>query len=181
MDDQNSQHLQSDEDLEAILRLAVRQQSKDTRELRQRLHDSAAELGITPEDLAQAEEDYRKLKVADEQAIRAREEAKLARTKRLKGLVGHWMPFIAVNIFLHFINFRFSPHSYWAFWPLMGWGIGMVSHTWSVLFCSEESEEVEDRAKQAVLETNLRRRGYSYVKDGHEIRVTVGKPKDDLR
>ena len=179
MDDQN-QHLQSEEDLEAILNLAIRVQGKDTRELRQRLHDSAVELGIPPEDLLKAEEEYKAKKEASALEVKQRQETRELRKRRVKGLVGHWVPFLMVNIFLHFINWKFSSHSYWAIWPLIGWGIGMVSHTMSVLFPSEEENQtVDERSKQLVLETNLRRRGYTYTKDGQEIRVTIGKPKDD--
>lgn len=145
-------HLTTDEDVEAILRLAVTRQSQDTATLRQRLEASAAELGISPEALQKAEEDYRAVKATELEAVRAREEARAARQRRMKGLAAHWIPFLAVNVLLHLINFAFSPHTYWAVWPLMGWGIGMFSHTWAVLTCDEkdlEELEKEDRLQRA--------------------------------
>lgn len=52
------QHLQTDEDVDNILRLAVRNSHPEMGDLRARLHASAAELGISPEELAAAEASY---------------------------------------------------------------------------------------------------------------------------
>jgi len=149
---EGQEHLTTDEDVEAILRLAVNRHGQDTESLRQRLEASAAELGISPEALQKAEEDYRAVKASEQEAARAREEARAARQRRIKGLTAHWIPFLAVNVFLHVINFTLSRDTYWAVWPLMGWGIGMFSHTWAVLTCDEkelEELEKEDRLQRA--------------------------------
>lgn len=149
---EGQEHLTNDEDVEAILRLAVNRQGQDTETLRQRLEASAAELGISPEALQKAEEDYRAVKASEQEAVRAREEARQARRRRIRGLAAHWIPFLAVNVLLHVINFALSPQTYWALWPLMGWGIGMFSHTWSVLTCDEKDLkelEKEDRLQRA--------------------------------
>jgi len=50
-----------------------------------------------------------------------REAADLLRTARAP-------VFVAVNILLHVINFATAPGVYWAFWPLLGWGIGLLAH-----------------------------------------------------
>src|SRR5262249_20320042 len=39
----------------------------------------------------------------------------------------HVAVFVAVNILLHVINFLATPKLYWAFWPLLGWGIGLLT------------------------------------------------------
>ncbi len=52
--------LRSGEDVEAILKIALRNEHGSVDELRERLARSADELGISPEALAQAEEQYRK-------------------------------------------------------------------------------------------------------------------------
>lgn len=172
-------HLNSDEDVEAILRLAVQQQGQDTGDLRQRLEASAAELGISPENLLKAEEAYREIRAREEQEAVARAEAKKARALRVRGLVGHWIPFLAVNAFLHFINFRFSPGSYWAMWPLFGWGMGMMSHTWAVLSSDERELAEDEKAEQRRhLEKNLRSKGYQYTVEGDEVRVHVGRRRE---
>ena len=39
---------------------------------------------------------------------------------------------VVVNCALVAINLLTSPHSLWFFWPLLGWGIGIVAHATSV-------------------------------------------------
>lgn len=51
--------LRSGEDVEAILKIALRNEHGSVEELRERLARSAEELGISPESLARAEEQYR--------------------------------------------------------------------------------------------------------------------------
>ena len=34
---------------------------------------------------------------------------------------------MTVNILLH-VNFVAAPKVHWAFWPLFGWGIGLLAH-----------------------------------------------------
>ena len=43
----------------------------------------------------------------------------------------HAIVFVAINVLLHIINFVTAPGVYWAFWPLFGWGIGLVAHGFS--------------------------------------------------
>lgn len=50
------------------------------------------------------------------------------RVKELKGFYGHLASYIVVMSFIVFINFRFSPHHIWFFWPMLGWGIGLLFH-----------------------------------------------------
>lgn len=70
-----SEHLESDSDVEAILGLAL-EKSGSSASLRDRLHATAEELGISPEALAEAEEEYRRNKA--EQQRQAEEAARLA-------------------------------------------------------------------------------------------------------
>jgi hypothetical protein len=50
------------------------------------------------------------------------------RRVRFRAFYLHLAIFVAVNILLHLINFVASPTVYWAFWPLFGWGIGVLAH-----------------------------------------------------
>jgi hypothetical protein len=50
------------------------------------------------------------------------------RVREIRGFYLHVAVFIAVNIALHLINFVATPTVYWAFWPLVGWGIGLLAH-----------------------------------------------------
>ncbi len=54
------------------------------------------------------------------------------RVKEIKGFYGHLFSYIVVNGFLLFINLYFSPKHLWFFWPMMGWGIGLLFHAFGV-------------------------------------------------
>lgn len=45
-----------------------------------------------------------------------------------KGFLAHITAYILVNIMLMAINFTYTPETTWFFYPLIGWGIGVVFH-----------------------------------------------------
>ncbi len=45
-----------------------------------------------------------------------------------KGFKSHAVVYVAVNLLLLTIDLTVDPSSLWFFWPLLGWGIGLVSH-----------------------------------------------------
>lgn len=45
----------------------------------------------------------------------------------------HLVIYVMVNIGLAVIDLLTSPGEYWFFWPLLGWGIGILGHAYSVL------------------------------------------------
>jgi hypothetical protein len=50
------------------------------------------------------------------------------RVEEIKGFYGNLIAYIFVNIGLIIINLVTSPQYLWFFWPLFGWGIGLVFH-----------------------------------------------------
>jgi len=78
------------------------------------------------------------------------------RVQEIKGFYGHLTSFIVVMLFLVFINLRYSPEYLWFFWPLLGWGIGLVSHGFKAFdyspFLGKEWEE--RKLKQFLEEEN---------------------------
>ena len=49
-----------------------------------------------------------------------------------RGFYSHLVSYIAVNLGL-FLLFLYTGSDYhWYVWPLAGWGIGLLSHWWSV-------------------------------------------------
>ena len=54
------------------------------------------------------------------------------RVLKLKGFYIHLAAFVLVNLLLLFINLMTSPGRLWFYWPLLGWGIGLVAHGVSV-------------------------------------------------
>jgi 2TM domain len=67
------------------------------------------------------------------------------RVEDLKGFYGNLVSYILVNIFLVFINLKYSPNELWFFWPMLGWGIGVFFHAMKVFnffpFFGKEWEE----------------------------------------
>jgi len=50
------------------------------------------------------------------------------RVKELKGFYVHLGVYVLVNSLLFLSNIATSPDILWFYWPLIGWGIGIVMH-----------------------------------------------------
>ena len=50
------------------------------------------------------------------------------RVEELKGFYGNLISYCIFIPFLIFINFQTSPKYHWFWWPMLGWGIGVISH-----------------------------------------------------
>jgi hypothetical protein len=68
----------------------------------------------------------------------------------------HLMAYVIVNAALVAINLITSPHSFWAIWPMMGWGVGLAAHASTVYM---HGEDLRDRLIQEELEKLRRGRG----------------------
>lgn len=138
MSEQN-EHLRNDEDVDEILKLALRRHAADDGDLRQRLVASAAELGIDPAALEAAEEEYRTKKWREEALAKFHKQ-------RWNGFLGHFWTYVSVNLGLVVMNLVSSPQSMWAIWPIMGWGIGLASHAIGVISNRENPTDEQLRA-----------------------------------
>lgn len=63
------------------------------------------------------------------------------RVEELKGFYGNLISYCIFIPFLFFINWQTSTAYWWAFWPMLGWGIGVVSHAFKVFGIGREWEE----------------------------------------
>lgn len=149
--------LQTNEDVEAILRIALRQEGGSGNELRDRLNKSAEELGIAPEALAQAEEQYRIERKVD----------RFMQAKRA-GFQTHMVTFLSVNVLLHVIwALVMLGEFYWPGIVIASWGIGIVSH---YFFMKQRPSPSDPQFQhwQSLGEPT------TYGQDGAEKGVTVG-------
>jgi hypothetical protein len=48
--------------------------------------------------------------------------------EEIKGFYVNLACYICVNLFLLFINLKYSPEYLWFFWPMLGWGLGLLFH-----------------------------------------------------
>jgi hypothetical protein len=70
------------------------------------------------------------------------------RVKEIKDFYSHLITYIAVISFLVFINLKFSPRHLWFYWPMLGWGLGVLFHglrAFDFTFMSKEWEEKKIR------------------------------------
>ncbi len=50
------------------------------------------------------------------------------RVKKKKEFYHHLVSYVSVNVFLIFLNLLTSPTELWFYFPMMGWGIGLLFH-----------------------------------------------------
>ena len=67
------------------------------------------------------------------------------RVEELKGFYGNLISYCIFIPFLFFVNWKTSTAYWWAFWPMLGWGIGVVSHAFKVFGIGREWEEKQIR------------------------------------
>lgn len=75
------------------------------------------------------------------------------RVEEIKAFYVHLFIYIIVNVGLILVNVLTSPYSLWFYWPLMGWGIGLVAHAFSVFgIRGMFGKEWEERKIKEILE-----------------------------
>lgn len=72
--------------------------------------------------------------------LKLREQAE-RRVEARRGLYAHLLVFVLVNAGLFGLDWFTGDGIDWAFWPLLGWGIGLVSHFASVWLALSGSHE----------------------------------------
>jgi transposase-like protein len=113
----------SEEEAEAILKLAVDKGSFAGAMTHDQLVAAAGELGIAPETVEEAEREFRSR--ADDDAMKA------SYDRRVKAdFWGHAATYLVVNAALVGFNLMSTGHVSWAIWSILGWGIAIALHAW---------------------------------------------------
>lgn len=60
--------------------------------------------------------------------VTSEERKVIEQVREIKGFYSHLITYVLVIAMLFVINFLTDPSYIWAWWPAMGWGIGIVSH-----------------------------------------------------
>ncbi|MDP2088301.1 MAG: 2TM domain-containing protein [Flavobacteriaceae bacterium] len=63
------------------------------------------------------------------------------RVDKLKGFYSNLVAYCCVIPFLIFINLKTSPHFYWFWFPMLGWGLGLTFHALETFGYSKDWEE----------------------------------------
>lgn len=119
---------------------------------RERLMQTAAELGISPEAVERAERDIARER--DEQALRVRYQRNLR-----KEFFEHLATYLAVNLG----SFFFFHKASWIGWMAVFWGFGVVGEFWKTFFTGSDEYErrfqrwrrKQERRAQAVGDADL--------------------------
>jgi hypothetical protein len=54
------------------------------------------------------------------------------------GFFFHFSAYVLVNLILIAVNLLTTPDVLWFYWPLLGWGIGILAHGLAVNYSAEE-------------------------------------------
>jgi uncharacterized membrane protein len=74
------------------------------------------------------------------------------RVNELRGFYSHLLIYCIINAVIFLINYLSSPHNWWFFWPLLGWGIGVLCHGLSICQHSLLVEAWEERKIKKLME-----------------------------
>lgn len=72
-------------------------------------------------------------------------ERAVKRVKELKGFYGNLISYCIVIPFLVIINLLTSPEQLWFYWPMLGWGIGLLAHGMNTFAIGRNWEEKKIR------------------------------------
>ena len=67
------------------------------------------------------------------------------RVEKIKSFYSHLFVYIIVNLVLFIINMLTAPDALWFYWPLLGWGIGLLIHAFSVFGTKRILKDWEER------------------------------------
>jgi hypothetical protein len=63
------------------------------------------------------------------------------------GFFFHFSAYVLVNAILIVVNLLTTPDRLWFFWPLLGWGIGILAHGLAVYFSAGERVRLRARSR----------------------------------
>lgn len=110
--------------------------------------------------------------------IRARK-----RVKVKKGFFGHLSAYLAVSIFFLVINIATFDGEFWFFYPMLGWGIGLMIHYFSVFGIPGIGKFDADWEEREIMkELNRNRKVYREVdRDDDRLILKDMPPKERQR
>ncbi len=79
------------------------------------------------------------------------------RVEEIKGFYGNLISYCIFIPFLIFINFQTSPKYHWFWWPMLGWGIGVISHGIKTFGIGTDWEERQIKKYMEKEEENARK------------------------
>jgi hypothetical protein len=65
------------------------------------------------------------------------------------GFFFHFSSYVLVNAILIAVNLLVTPQHLWFFWPLLGWGIGLLAHGLAIHFSQKQAVRLRGRERDA--------------------------------
>ena len=136
----NSSRKYSEDDVNRIIRLALKLDNEDTIS-HEDLIETARAIGLDPQIVEAA--------IEQEQREFKKEKIRKVRLKRRKvGFYSHLWSYLIVNAALLLINHS-TPGPWWFQWSVLGWGIGLAFHFKAVYFPGGKRIRKQRKAKQS--------------------------------
>jgi len=132
----SGQKFYEDEEAEQILRIAAGITGPEGKMSRERLLETAAELGISPE----------AVEIAERQVVDERRELNLRsqfNAQLRNEFLAHLSSYVIINGCMIATNLLTSPGYFWAMWPLGMWGVGLFLHARVAFFKAGDCYEEE--------------------------------------
>lgn len=153
------------EEADAILGRAIERDRSNSDLSREQLVAVAREVGVSAESVDKAIEE-----IVIER--KGREELTQLRRHAWQGFAYHLIPFVGVSTLLIILNLATTSFP-WAMFPIMGWGIGLLSHLMAVAFPNPERLQ---RRLERRRERERRRQYRKQVRAGaKDLEVAVGQ------
>ena len=171
-----SERRYSEEEVQEILSRALEKQGLDASTTsHEELRRAAEEVGISREDFEAAAGE---LGAKDEQKKMSADYRAWLRRRR-RGWFRHFSIYLVVCAFLVALDgftSQFSGGFHWSFFPIAGWGLGVVLHLLAVIFSRDEEEwtERELRRRQWSKRWRERRKKFERGTAAFEQIVTAG-------
>ncbi len=66
----------------------------------------------------------------------------------------HFAVYVLVNLLLIVINLLTTPDELWFYWPLLGWGIGIIAHGAAVYYTANRRVTREQVVREKLAQRN---------------------------
>ncbi|HLF65397.1 MAG TPA: 2TM domain-containing protein [Saprospiraceae bacterium] len=102
------------------------------------------------------------------------------RVKKVKGFFSHFTTWLVFCAFFIFLNAASGGGSFWAIWPIMGWGLGVAFHAIGVFgipgLGKDWEERMIEKEMERVEQTELQKR----VGTSNRLPPRTGDAEDGL-
>lgn len=144
----SGQRFYDDDEANAILRLAAQEGATTTGVDRNKLFDMAAELGISPEAVARAEQQVEKQRLIDAAAAEEGQLRAAYQRKRRDDFWSNLAGFLGFNAMLIGIWFFTGRDYFWPGWVLAFWGAAVIGDLFKTFAIKADFEQGFERYKR---------------------------------